>query len=118
MDEQDRRVFKRIPARLELFVGSIGKEKERSPLKNMSAEGLSFSSYNQYSVGEHVEIEMRVEHEPPLLLKGVVQWSKEVIVQGKIVFTTGVILVELTGEDEYRYIRRYAREMISQLRDV
>ncbi len=85
-------------------------------MKNVSTEGVCFTSEEKLSVGDIIELETCLSSESePLRLKGEVKWSTAVEKEGKAFFDTGVKLLSIDKSDEHRFINFVCEKMTERL---
>lgn len=87
--------------------------------KNISIEGICFTSKNQLKTGDNLQLELFLPAEPePLLLKGEVKWCRPIDKpEGKSPtdFEIGVKLHTLKESDESRYMQYVLDKMMERL---
>jgi len=86
--------------------------------KDISMEGICFSTEKQLEPGTKLDLEIMLSSESePLILKGEVKWSRPLEAQAnlKAMFETGVQLLTIQESDENRYLRYVNQKMMERL---
>jgi len=93
-------------------------EKNSGIVKNLSVEGICFSSEKQLKSGSKIELAIALPGSPsPIEIRGEVVWSRPIEEQkgAKVVFDTGVKLVNIAQGDENRFLVYMCDKMTEQL---
>ncbi|MFC1699239.1 PilZ domain-containing protein [Candidatus Omnitrophota bacterium] len=93
-------------------------KKEASTSKNVSIEGVCFTSYQEMLTGTELDLEIFISNEEePLLLRGQVKWSRPIgFKYGKPAFEVGVQLAALDDSDQNSYLRFIWNTMAKRLK--
>ncbi len=91
-------------------------------VKDISAEGFCFSSSEELSVGENLEVEIVEQNSDnePIIIKGQVMWcykpsdAKEE--KDKNAFIAGVKVLGIRSTDEARFAMLYCERMLAELK--
>ena len=86
--------------------------------KDMSMEGICFSTDKQLEPGTKLDLEIMLPSESePLILRGEVKWSRllEARANLKAMFDTGVQLLVIQESDENRYLKYVNQKMMERL---
>ncbi|MBN2097866.1 MAG: PilZ domain-containing protein [Candidatus Omnitrophica bacterium] len=122
---EERRKYVRFNVQTKVNFQVVPEKKESAPStrvegisKNISAEGICFSSEKKLTPGSKLELEIFLPNEPePLLLMGEVKWSEASGQQqtGKTLYDTGVQLFNIAPNDENRYVKYVVDKMMECL---
>ena len=86
--------------------------------KNLSVEGICFTSEQHLAPGTDLELQIVLSSDPePLILNGEVKWSRPAQKAGspKAMFDIGIELHTLGLSDENRYLRYVSEKMMERL---
>jgi len=89
-----------------------------SVTRNISAEGLCFSSGEKLHIGSHVMLEVDLkDNMPPVALFGEIRWCEEIKAHGtkEKSFANGVKLINMPQSDESRFLKYYCDRMVDKL---
>ena len=123
--QEERRKYIRLNVANEVNFRVSGK-KTTEPLKaktsgvskDISMEGICFSTEKQLESGTKLDLEIMLPSgSEPLILKGEVKWSRllEAQANAKAMFDTGVQLLVIQESDENRYLRYVNQKMMERL---
>jgi len=93
-------------------------EENSGIVKNLSVEGICFSSEKQLKAGTKIELSIALPESPaPIDIRGEVVWSRPVGGEkgAKAIFDTGVKLVNIAQGDENRFLVYMCDKMTEQL---
>lgn len=83
-------------------------------VKNLSVEGVCFSSDKEIKPGSRIELEIFLPNgKAPIKIKGEVVWSKPIKNDKETVFDTGVKLINVAVGDENRFLVYMCDKMTS-----
>ena len=108
---------KKTPACRQAGTGPL-KAKTSGVSKDISMEGICFSTEKQLESGTKLDLEIMLPSgSEPLILKGEVKWSRllEAEANAKAMFDTGVQLLVIQESDENRYLRYVNQKMMERL---
>ncbi len=85
--------------------------------KNISVEGICFSSQNQLKIGSKIELEVFLPGSEPVHMQGEVAWSSPVQPKmgSKAAFDTGVKLLNIQKTDENKFLVYICNKMTERL---
>jgi hypothetical protein len=125
MDYSEKRRFVRldINTKLDFQINEVGGEQVLAEsnsgiVKNLSVEGICFSSNKQLKAGSKIELSIALPGGPkPVAIRGEVVWSRPIEENkgAKNIFDTGVKLINVAQGDENRFLIYMCDKMTEQL---
>jgi len=123
IEREERRKYIRLEIDAEIDVSVEDNAQEEScdrfpaTVRNLCAEGICFTSNNQLNVGDVLKLKVLLAQSPePFYLKGEVRWSNSVLRDGKTVFDTGLRILDISSNDEQKFVGYVCSKMSDALR--
>ncbi len=116
----ERRKYPRFRLIVDARYKSISSEEayRMGKTKNVSAEGVCFTSDDKFKKGDHVSLEVELfDDNPPVTIVGEIRWvtERKDPERGKKKYFNGVKLIDIHKSDENRFLKYYCDKMVEKL---
>lgn len=121
MEERRRYIRFNVMAEIKVQVAGQKDEARQKAIsgvaRNISVEGVYFTSENKFTPATNVKLEVSLPSEPkPLHLDGEVRWCKQLqSPEGKTIFGIGVKLFTIDRNDESKFVAYVCDRMTERL---